>query len=207
MNIGTASSNFNYLNLSQGSPAQSTLSAQVSTGQDTEQSKALELKQDKEQQESDDKKIQELKDRDREVRLHEQAHAAVGGQYAGAPSYDFETGPDGKQYAVGGEVSIDVSEANKPEDTIDKMQVVRAAALAPAEPSPQDFKVAAEAQQKEQAARAEVAKQAVEKDTNDPGTSSSQATSTANSRAINAYNSHTEFNPSEASGSNYNAFA
>jgi hypothetical protein len=106
--------------------------------------------------EEDEKKVQSLKDRDREVRIHEQAHAAVGGQYAGAPSYEYESGPDGKRYAVGGEVSIDVSEENEPEDTIQKMQVVRAAALAPAEPSTQDIKVAAEASQKEQRARAQV---------------------------------------------------
>ncbi len=116
------------------------------------------------EEKADEEKIQELKDRDQEVRTHEQAHAAVGGQYAGAPSYEFETGPDGNRYAVGGEVSIDVSEEKDPEDTISKMQVVRAAALAPAEPSTQDYKVAAEASQKEQAARAAVAKDSVSGD-------------------------------------------
>jgi hypothetical protein len=104
-------------------------------------------------------KVQELKDRDREVRVHEQAHAAVGGQYAGSPSYEYQTGPDGKRYAVGGEVSIDVSEEEKPEDTIQKMKIVRAAALAPAEPSTKDLKVAAEASQKENQARAKVSQQ------------------------------------------------
>ncbi len=106
--------------------------------------------------EDEQKEVKTLKDRDREVRVHEQAHAAVGGQYAGSPSYEFETGPDGKRYAVGGEVSIDVSEEENPEDTIQKMQIVRAAALAPAEPSTQDLKVAAEATQKESKARSEV---------------------------------------------------
>jgi hypothetical protein len=106
--------------------------------------------------EEEQQRVQELKDRDREVRVHEQAHAAVGGQYAGAPTYQYETGPDNKRYAVGGEVSIDVSEEEKPEDTVQKMQVVRAAALAPAEPSSQDLKVAAEATQKESKARAEM---------------------------------------------------
>lgn len=101
-------------------------------------------------------KVQALKDRDREVRVHEQAHSAVGGQYASSPSYQYETGPDGKRYAIAGEVSIDVSEEQKPEDTIQKMQIVRAAALAPAEPSAQDLKVAADASQKENQARAEV---------------------------------------------------
>lgn len=115
----------------------------------------------KEQEKADQEKIQELKDRDQEVRIHEQAHAAVGGQYAGAPTYEFETGPDGNRYAVGGEVSIDVSEEKDPKDTISKMRVVRAAALAPAEPSAQDYKVANEASQKEQRARADMAKESV----------------------------------------------
>lgn len=106
--------------------------------------------------EEDQKQVKDLKDRDREVRVHEQAHAAVGGQYAGSPSYEYQTGPDGKRYAVGGEVSIDVSEEEKPEDTIQKMQIVRAAALAPAEPSTQDLKVAAEASQIENQARSQV---------------------------------------------------
>lgn len=94
------------------------------------------------------KELTDLKARDREVRAHEAAHQAVGGQYAGAISYVYERGPDGAQYAVGGEVSIDTSPVEgDPEATIEKMRVVRAAALAPAEPSPQDRAVAAEAMQ------------------------------------------------------------
>lgn len=89
-----------------------------------------------------------LKARDREVRAHEAAHQAVGGQYAGSISYVYERGPDGAQYAVGGEVSIDTSPVQgDPQATIEKMRTVRAAALAPAEPSPQDRAVAAEAMQ------------------------------------------------------------
>ncbi|WP_370979850.1 putative metalloprotease CJM1_0395 family protein [Agaribacterium sp. ZY112] len=101
--------------------------------------------------------IKELAARDREVRAHEQAHAAVGGQYAGAPQYEFQRGPDGVSYAVGGEVSIDVSKAATPEETIRKMQVVRRAALAPAEPSPQDRSVAAQAQATELEAKQDLA--------------------------------------------------
>lgn len=92
--------------------------------------------------------LAKLKARDREVRAHEQAHQSVGGQYASAPSYTYQRGPDGVQYAVGGEVSIDISPvADNPQATIDKMRTVRAAALAPAEPSGQDRAVAAEAMQ------------------------------------------------------------
>lgn len=102
--------------------------------------------------------IKELKARDTEVRTHEQAHAAVGGKYAGSPSYEYQRGPDGTNYAVGGEVPIDVGVINgDPQATIDKMQTVRAAALAPAEPSGADRAIAADATQKIAAAQAELA--------------------------------------------------
>lgn len=106
------------------------------------------------QAEADQALLAQLKARDREVRLHEAAHAAVGGRYAGAPTYDYQRGPDGRQYAVGGEVSISTSEVQgDPRATIDKARIIRAAALAPAEPSAQDRRVAAEAAQLEQNAR------------------------------------------------------
>lgn len=104
------------------------------------------------------KELQELKARDREVRAHEQAHQAVGGQYAGAASYTYQRGPDGNQYAIGGEVSIDISPvAGDPRATIEKMRIVRAAAMAPAQPSGQDRAVAAEAMQLMLQARMELA--------------------------------------------------
>lgn len=122
-----------------------------------------EERQKQEQQNLEKREVDQLKARDREVRAHEQAHAAVGGQYAGSPSYDFETGPDGQQYAVGGEVSIDIAKEAEPEDTLAKMQQVRAAALAPAEPSPQDFRVASEASRIAGEARAELSQETLEK--------------------------------------------
>lgn len=92
--------------------------------------------------------IQELSARDKEVRDHEQAHQAVGGQYAGAMEFTYQRGPDGKRYTVGGEVSIDVSKvAGDPQATMNKANQVRRAALAPAEPSAQDRQVAALASQ------------------------------------------------------------
>ncbi len=93
-----------------------------------------------------EKEIHKLKQRDLEVRTHERAHAATGGVYTGSPQYTFEQGPDGKKYAVGGEVSVDLSSVSgNPRATIAKMQKVHAAALAPADPSVQDTKVAAKA--------------------------------------------------------------
>lgn len=110
--------------------------------------------------EADKDVVRQLKDRDAEVRRHENAHASVGGQYAGSPQYEYQTGPDGKRYAVGGSVSIDISPVpGEPEKTIEKMRIVRAAALAPAEPSGQDRRVAAEATKTEASARSELAEQ------------------------------------------------
>jgi hypothetical protein len=104
--------------------------------------------------------IQELAARDREVRAHEQAHAAVAGQYASSPTYSFVRGPDGVSYAVGGEVSIDTSPIpGDPEATLRKAQQLRRAANAPADPSSQDANVAAQAAQMEQQARAELREQ------------------------------------------------
>jgi len=102
--------------------------------------------------------IRRLKERDREVRAHENAHASTGGGYTGSPSFEYATGPDGVQYAVGGHVNIDVSEVpNDPEATIAKLEVVRSAALAPARPSGQDRAVAAAAAAKSREAEAELA--------------------------------------------------
>lgn len=113
--------------------------------------------------EPEKQQVRELAARDREVRAHEQAHASVGGRYASAPSYTYQRGPNGQQYAVAGEVSIDVSPvANDPQATIDKARIVRRAALAPAQPSSQDRAVAAEATALEQQARAELLAESAE---------------------------------------------
>lgn len=98
---------------------------------------------------SDEQKrqVQELKRRDQEVKAHEAAHVAAGGAYVrGGASYTYQSGPDGKRYAVGGEVSIDTSAVRgDPQATITKMETVRRAASAPADPSGQDRAVAAQA--------------------------------------------------------------
>jgi len=119
--------------------------------------KAINTEKSPQQLQQDQQVIAELSARDREVRAHEAAHAAVGGQYAGAPSYTFQRGPDGVSYAVGGEVSISTGGiANDPQATIAKAQRIKAAANAPADPSSQDRQVAAQAAQLEQQARAEL---------------------------------------------------
>jgi len=94
----------------------------------------------------EESEVVELKQRDQAVRSHEQAHQSAGAGLTGVASYTYTTGPDGKRYAVGGEVSIDTSAVrNDPNATIQKMEKVIAAALAPADPSGQDRAVAAAA--------------------------------------------------------------
>ena len=102
--------------------------------------------------------VDNLKKRDMEVKAHEQAHVAAGGAYVkGGISYTFETGPDGNRYAVGGEVQIDSSPVKgDPQATIIKAQIIKGAALAPANPSGQDRAVAAKADQMMQKARQEL---------------------------------------------------
>lgn len=100
--------------------------------------------------------VADLKRRDAETRRHEQAHATAGGPYAGAPSYTYERGPDGRSYAVAGTTPIDVSPiSGDAAATMRKMEMVKRAALAPSEPSAQDRKVAAQADAEMRAAQAE----------------------------------------------------
>ena len=90
--------------------------------------------------------IQKLRQRDSEVRQHELAHKTTGGQYAGSIDYVYQEGPNGRRYAVGGSVPMDLSfEPNNPKETIQKAERVRKAALAPAQPSAQDLKIASKA--------------------------------------------------------------
>lgn len=105
----------------------------------------------------DQAKIDKLKARDLQVRQHEQAHLAVaGGLATSGASYTYQRGPNGVNYAVGGEVNIDTSPGRTPEETIDKARQIQAAALAPADPSGPDRSVAANAAQMAQKAQAEI---------------------------------------------------
>lgn len=90
--------------------------------------------------------IAELSSTDSKVRAHEAAHIAAGGGVVnGGASFSYAKGPDGKMYATGGEVPIDTSEGKNPQETIQKARQIAAAAMAPSDPSPQDYKVAATA--------------------------------------------------------------
>ncbi len=106
-------------------------------------------------------KIDKLKERDKEVRQHEEAHKrAAGGLLTVGPKYEFEVGPDGKKYAVSGEVQIDIAEVpGNPEATLKKAKQIQRAASAPTEPSAQDSAIAQGASQMELKAKEEIGKE------------------------------------------------
>ena len=109
---------------------------------------------------SERRKLDELKQTDARVKRHEEAHrAAAGSLYRGGPNYTYETGPDGKRYAVAGSVQIDTSPGRTPEETVQKASAIRRAALAPSDPSGTDRAVAAKASRMEAAARRAIAQE------------------------------------------------
>lgn len=103
--------------------------------------------------------VQELQSRDSEVKAHEAAHQAAGGGMTGAASYTYQQGPDGKMYAIGGEVSITMKSGSSPEETIRNARQIAAAAMAAGNPSPQDHAVASSARVMEMKAQQQLAKE------------------------------------------------
>lgn len=138
--------------------------------------------------EEEQKQVEELKARDTEVRAHEQAHIAAGGSYVrGGARYDYQTGPDGKKYAVGGEVSIDTSAVEgDPQATINKAQVILKAALAPAEPSGQDKAVASQARQMMASARKELMSEKINTNSENTADATTENSTTAANNNKNA---------------------
>jgi len=94
---------------------------------------------------------------DRQVRAHEAAHKAAGIGVTGPATFTYTTGPDGRQYAVAGEVPI-VTTASPadPEQAVEELEQVKQAALAPSDPSPADRAAAAAAQAAQDRAEQEV---------------------------------------------------
>ncbi len=79
------------------------------------------------------------------IYAHEMAHKTAGGSFAGAIS--IERNADG--IPISGHVPIQMPTLDRknPQQTIDHANTVIRAALAPGDPSSQDYKVAAQAQQ------------------------------------------------------------
>lgn len=103
--------------------------------------------------------VRDLQSRDSEVRAHEAAHQAAGGGMTGAASFTYQQGPDGKMYAIGGEVSISMKSGSTPEETIANARQIVAAAMAAGNPSPQDYAVASSARVMEMKAQQQLARE------------------------------------------------
>ncbi|MCI7363019.1 MAG: hypothetical protein MSH30_06825 [Campylobacter sp.] len=136
--------------------------------------------------------VTELQAADTNVRAHEAAHMAAGGGLTSPASYTYERGPDNKMYAVAGEVGISTGEGNTPQESLNKAQTIRRAALAPADPSPQDLKVAAQAASMEMSARAQIMQEKMAQNSQNPNNNNeaSAGNSTVNSNVNSAENSN-----------------
>lgn len=109
------------------------------------------------------RQVAQLQQIDRNVRAHEAAHMAAGrGVVTSGANYTYTYGPDGRQYAVGGEVGIDTAPEQKPEDNIEKGSAIQSAALAPRDPSAQDYRVASIGARLESQGHADLARQRTE---------------------------------------------
>ncbi|OYY93385.1 MAG: hypothetical protein B7Y41_11470 [Hydrogenophilales bacterium 28-61-23] len=131
--------------------------------------------------------VQKLKQIDQKVRAHEAAHMAAGAGLTGGANLEYVRGPDGRQYAVAGEVSIDTSAAQTPEQTIEKAKRIQAAALAPADPSSQDRSVAAQAAQMATQAQAELNRTRRDGDAESNAGPAANAATSRDRRAVAAY--------------------
>jgi len=109
--------------------------------------------------EDEERLVKDLAARDSEVKAHEAAHQAAGGGMTGAATYTYQQGPDGKMYAIGGEVSISTPSASTPEEAIQNARQVIASAMAAGNPSPQDFAVASSARLMEIKAQQQLAQE------------------------------------------------
>ncbi|MEM7672409.1 MAG: putative metalloprotease CJM1_0395 family protein [Verrucomicrobiota bacterium] len=128
---------------------------QVSPGNDSASGSAFEESAPADGSRED---LKAFRNRDQEVRAHEMAHLSAAGSLArGGMQLSYQIGPDGKPYAVGGSVQIDTSKGTSPEETLVKAAQIEAAAMAPANPSPQDLKVASDARRMAAEARQEIA--------------------------------------------------
>lgn len=157
--------NYNYISSSSFGNTQKNNTAQENTENTNSQNK--DPKQNNEQTQMINgveltmqqvQQVRELQSIDRNVKAHEAAHQAAGGGLAGAASFSYTRGPDNQMYATAGEVPIRMQKGRTPEETIANARQVVAAAMAPADPSPQDYRVAANALKMEFEARAEATK-------------------------------------------------
>lgn len=84
--------------------------------------------------------LDRFKDMDQNVRSHEQIHATIGATTSPI-SYNYQQGPDGKMYAVGGHVRLDTSMPSDPKAAMAKLDQIARAASGPSDLSSADMAI------------------------------------------------------------------
>ncbi len=115
------------------------------------------LRSEQELSSEEKQELAELKQRDSQVRTQDMARMAAAGGAAGGLTVEYETGPDGRRYAVAADVQLDTSPAATPERSLAKARSIRAAALSAGGDSSSDAAAAAAANAMEAKAQAEIA--------------------------------------------------
>ncbi len=157
MRIDGINSTYNYTKIARNQSDSNTESKSIVSKNDNNKTDKKNSNNPNELTEAQKEQIIKLQQRDTHVRAHEAAHLAAGGSVvSGGANYTYQKGPDGKMYAVGGEVPIHVTKGSNPKETLAMARQLRAAALAPSDPSPQDLKVAASAAMMEAKAMQEI---------------------------------------------------
>ncbi len=91
--------------------------------------------------------LQQLKQRDAEVKAHEASHMNSAGVLTiGGPRYTYQIGPDGKPYAIGGKVTLATQPARDSRTAEINARNLKKAALSVHDPSPQDLSAASSAE-------------------------------------------------------------
>ncbi len=85
--------------------------------------------------------LEKFKKADAQIRSHEQVHATIG-QTTAPISYNYQKGPDGKMYAVGGNVRFDTSIPDDPKAAAFKLDQLSRAATGVSDPSEADTMIA-----------------------------------------------------------------
>jgi hypothetical protein len=118
--------------------------------------------------EEERRQLDRLKLTDRLVRQREETQGRLTFElWDGGPEYRYETGPDGKKYAVDG--TVRVSELNdSPEEKLRRARLVRMSALIDIPPSPEGQKDAAKAIAEEGEAIRELRKRTKDPDEGGP---------------------------------------
>lgn len=99
----------------------------------------------KELSREDQELVDNLEARDAKVRNHETSHIMAAGGQAGMPTYTYQTGPDGKRYAIGGSVNIATMTTGDTEQDARRANTAYRAAMATGEPSSRDMQAATRA--------------------------------------------------------------